>query len=79
MIVTELFDPAPAGYRSEKDDQSTASPDSPRKDRVKFTLAHLNQLRLSHDARKLEHEKKLKSVSNQYKPPVDAGAAGLGV
>jgi hypothetical protein len=77
MIVMELFDRAPKGHHSEKDDQSVASMSEPRKDRVKFTLAHLNQLRLSHDARKLEHEKKLELVASQYKPPAEPGAGGI--
>jgi hypothetical protein len=79
MIINELFDQAPQGHYSEKDDQSTASMTDPRKDRAKLTLAHLNQLRLSHDARKLEHEKKLKAVSSQYAPPPEMGAAGGGL
>jgi len=34
-------------------------------------------LRKGHDVRKLEHEKKLKSVSKQYTPPPEAGGAGI--
>jgi len=75
MNVFELFDPAPEGYRDEKQDQSVAKLSDSRKTRL--TLAHLNQLRQAHDVRKIEHEKKLKSVATQYTPPPEAGPAGL--
>ena len=74
MNVFELFDPAPAGYHDEKADNSTLELNDSRKTRL--TLAHLNQLRQSHDVRKLEHEKKLGAVAKQYKAPGEAGAAG---
>ena len=38
-----------------------------------MTLAHLNQLRQSHDVRKLEHEQKLEAVAKQYAPAPEAG------
>ena len=47
--------------------------------KTRLTLAHLNQLRQTHDVRKLEHEKKLKSVSKQYAPAPEAGATPLGI
>jgi uncharacterized protein YkwD len=75
MIINELFDPAPAGYHSEKEDHSINTMADSRQ-RVKLTLAHLNQLRQSHDVRKIEHEKKLSAVSKQYAPAPEAGAAG---
>ena len=65
MNVFELFDPAPKGYYDERNDQSTLKLDDGRKTRL--TLAHLNQLRQSHDVKKLEHEKKLEAVAKQYK------------
>lgn len=71
MNIMELFDPAPDGYQDEKQDNSVAKMSDSRKTRL--TLAHLNQLRKSHDVRKLEHEKKLKSVSTQYAPAPEAG------
>ena len=38
----------------------------------------LNQLRQSHDVRKLEHEQKLEKEADQYKMPAAAeGAPGL--
>jgi uncharacterized protein YkwD len=78
MNVFELFDPAPAGYRDEKQDQSVLKFDDSRKTRL--TIAHLNQLRQSHDVRKLEHEKKLKQVAKQYQAAPEGGAGGgLGV
>jgi hypothetical protein len=78
MNVFELFDPAPAGYHDPKADNTTLDLDDSRKTRL--TLAHLNQLRQSHDVRKLEHEKKLTAVSKQYKSASEAGAvAPLGI
>jgi hypothetical protein len=73
MNIFELFEPAPAGYQTEKDDNSVAKmTDSRGANRV--TLAHLNQLRLSHDAKTLEHEKKLQAVAKQYTPAPEGGA-----
>ena len=72
MNVFELFDPAPEGYYDEKADQSVIKMDDSRKTRL--TLAHLNQLRKSHDVRKLEHEQKLKAVAKQYTPAPEGGA-----
>jgi len=72
MFILELFDPAPEGYHNEKDDQSVSKMSDSRKTRL--TLAHLNQLRQSHDVRKVEHEKKLEQVAKQY--AVSAESAG---
>lgn len=77
MNIMELFDPAPKGYYDEKNDNTTLSLDDSRKTRL--TLAHLNQLRQSHDVRKLEHEQKLEKISKQYTPAPEAGAAPLGI
>lgn len=77
MIISELFDPAPHGYHDEKEDNSTLKMSDSRKTRL--TLAHLNQLRQSHDVRKLEHEKKLQAVSKQYQPAPEGGASPLGI
>ena len=74
MNVFELFDPAPKGYYDEKADQSTAKMSDSRKTRL--TLAHLNQLRQSHDVRKVEHEKKLEAVSKQYQSAPEGGDLG---
>ena len=70
MHIMELFDPAPDGYRDEKADNSVAKKSNSRGTRI--TLAHLNQLRQSHDVRKLEHEKKLEAVAKQYAPAPEA-------
>jgi hypothetical protein len=67
MQVSELFDPTPAGYRSEKEDNSVIQLDDTRKTRL--TLDRLNRLRVMNDTRKLEHEQKLEKVSSQYKIP----------
>lgn len=77
MYITELFDRAPAGYHDDKEDKSTIKLDSSRQTRV--TFAHLHQLRIGHDVRKLEHEKKLKQTEKQYAPAADASAGGLGI
>lgn len=77
MNIFELFDPAPAGYYDEKEDQSTLKMSDSRKTRL--TLAHLNQLRQSHDVRKLEHEKKLAAVSSQYQQAPEMGGAAGGL
>jgi uncharacterized protein YkwD len=72
MIITELFEPAPAGYHDEDRDGSVArTTDSRRANRL--TLAHINQLRRSNDVKKLEHEKKLQAVAKQYAPAAEAG------
>jgi len=73
MNIFELFDPAPEGYQDEKQDNSTLKMTDSRKTRL--TLAHLNQLRQSHDVRKLEHEKKLEAVSKQYQSAPESGGA----
>jgi 3'-phosphoadenosine 5'-phosphosulfate (PAPS) 3'-phosphatase len=75
MIILELFDPAPHGYYDEKSDQSVVTKGDSRKNRV--TLAHLHQLRISHDVRKLEHEQKLERVAKQYTPTPEGGMGGL--
>jgi len=59
------------GYRTEKDDNSVLSIDDTRK--TKLTLAQINRLRVMNDIRKLEQEKSLDKVRNQYKSaPSDA-------
>ena len=77
MLIFELFTPAAPGYRDENDDNSVQHLSDLRK--TKLTFAHLNKLRMANDVRKYEHEDKLKQVSKQYKPSVDAGAAGGGL
>jgi hypothetical protein len=76
MNLLELYQPTPAGYRTEKDDNSVFSAEKTRNTRL--TLAQLNKLRIMNDTRSLEHEKKLEKVSKQYKAPAaDASALGL--
>jgi len=76
MYLTELYEKEPEGYHDEKSDQSALKLDNTRKTRI--TLAHLHQLRISHDVKKLEHEKKLEQTAKQYAPAPEAGAGGLG-
>lgn len=73
MNLNELMEPTPAGYRSEKDDNTTLKKDDTRKTRL--TLSQLNKLRVMNDTRALEHEKKLEKVSDQYKAPEAAAGA----
>jgi hypothetical protein len=74
MQLNEIYDPIPAGYRSEKDDNSVLKLRDTRKTRL--TLTQLNKLRIMNDTRKLEHEKKLEKIADQYKAP--AAQVGLG-
>jgi len=72
MNILEIFDTNPAGYSTEKDDNSVPKLSDLRK--TKLTLKQLNRLRIMNDVRKLEHEQKLDSVKNQYKQPSAAAA-----
>jgi uncharacterized protein YkwD len=76
MNIMELFDPAPKGYYDERQDQTVAKMSDSR--RTRLTLQHLNQLRQSHDVRKLEHEKKLEKIAKQYTPAPEGGGLGGG-
>jgi hypothetical protein len=67
----------PQGHYNEKDDGSVAKI-SDRRRTTKLTLTKLNNLRMMHDASKLEHEKKLEQIQKQYTPPAEAGG-GLGM
>jgi len=70
MNILEIFDGNPAGYSTEKDDNSVPKLSDLRK--TKLTLKQLNRLRIMNDVRRLEHEQKLDSVKNQYKQPAAA-------
>ena len=63
----EIFEPTPSGYGTEKDDNTVVNLRDLRK--TKLTLKQLNRLRIMNDIRKLEHEKKIEAVQNQYKAP----------
>ena len=67
MNLLEVFDQAPTGYRSEKEDHTELKLSDLRK--TKLTLKQLNRLRIMNDIRKLEHEQKLTGVQKQYKAP----------
>ena len=67
MNLLEIFEPTPAGYQTEKDDNTVVKLNDLRK--TKLTLKQLNRLRVMNDVRKLEHEQKLEVVQNQYKAP----------
>lgn len=72
MFISEIFEKTPDGYSSEKDDNSVLSLSDLRKTRL--TLHQINKLRVINDVQKLEHEKKISTVSRQYKAPAaDAG------
>lgn len=70
MNILEIFDSNPAGYSTEKDDNSAPKLSDLRK--TKLTLKQLNRLRIMNDVRRLEHEQKLENVKNQYKQPAAA-------
>ena len=71
MNLLEIFEPMPAGYQTEKDDHTALKLSDLRK--TKLTLKQLNRLRIMNDVRKLEHEKKIDNVQQQYKaPPAEA-------
>ena len=72
MHILEMFNPDPAEYRTEKDDQTPLKLSDLRK--TKLTLKQLNRLRIMNDVRKLEHEKKIEQVQDQYKTPVEPQA-----
>lgn len=63
----DVIKPTPDGYSTEKDDQSILNLSDLRKTRL--TLGQLNKLRMMNDVRQIEFEQKIKTVSNQYKPP----------
>lgn len=67
MNLLEIFEPMPTGYYTEKDDNTVVRLRDLRK--TKVTLKQLNRLRIMNDIRKLEHEKKIEAVQNQYKAP----------
>ena len=75
MFICELFEPTPDGYSTEKEDNSALKLSDVRKTRL--SLAQINRLRIMNDVRKFEHEKKLTTISKQYKPAEDAGAPAL--
>lgn len=75
MFISELFNPMPDGYSTEKDDGSTTKLSDVRKTRL--SLAQINRLRVMNDVRKFEHEKKLDTITKQYKPPAEPGAPAL--
>jgi hypothetical protein len=67
MNLLEIFEPMPTGYSTEKDDNTALKLSDLRK--TKLTIKQLNRLRIMNDVRKLEHEKKIDSVQQQYKAP----------
>lgn len=73
MNLLEIFEPMPTGYYDEKDDNTVVKLSDLRK--TKLTLKQLNRLRIMNDIRKLEHEKKIEAVQNQYKAPAPVAGA----
>ena len=67
MRLMEMFKDNMKGYRTEKDDNTIMHLNDLRK--TKITLRQINRLRIMNDVRKLEHEKDLEQVQNQYKAP----------
>ena len=75
MFICELFQPTPDGYSTEKEDNSVPKLSDVRKTRL--SLAQINRLRMMNDVRKYEHEKKLATISKQYKPAEEAGPPAM--
>jgi len=73
MFITDIFEDIPAPYRDEKQDHSVKKMGELRKSRL--TLAQIKRLRMMNDLRKYEEQKKVESLSKQYKPAAEAGAA----
>lgn len=73
MYITDIFEDIPTPYRTEKDDNSVKKMGELRKSRL--TLAQIKRLRMMNDLRKYEEQKKIESLSKQYKPAAVAGAA----
>lgn len=70
MILNELLSPTPDEYRTDKEDNSVLNlHDTRKRHELKLTLDKINRLRIMNDARKVEHEKKLVKVADQYKMP----------
>lgn len=74
MQLNELYSPTPAGYRTDKEDNSTYKIQDDRGRTSRLTLDKLNRLRIMNDTRKLEHEQKLEKVADQYKVPAQTMA-----
>jgi hypothetical protein len=72
MFITDIFEDIPEGYHDEKQDQSVKKMGELRKTRL--TLAQIKRLRLMNDLKKYEEQKKIESLSKQYKPAGEAGA-----
>ena len=73
MNLFEFFAETPYGYRDEKQDNTVLDKKSPRKTRL--TLEQIHRLRVMNDVRRLEYEKNIDKIANQYAPPEAAGGA----
>jgi len=73
MFINDIFEDIPAPFRDEKKDQSVKKMGELRKSRL--TLAQIKRLRMMNDLKKYEQQKKVESLSKQYKPAAEAGAA----
>lgn len=71
MLVVDLFEDIPDAYRDEKQDNSVIKLRDTRKTRL--TLAQIRRLRMMSDMRKYEEQKKVETLSKQYKPAAAAG------
>lgn len=68
MNILDIFENEQAdksGYQTEKDDNSALKISDLRK--TQLTLKQINRLRIMNDIRKLEHEKDINKVQDQYK------------
>lgn len=71
MYILDIFEDSPPAYRDEKQDNSVKTMGELRKTRL--TLAQIKRLRMMNDLKKFEEQKKIQSLSKQYKPAAAAG------
>lgn len=75
MVLNELLSPTPDAYKTDKEDNTALNlHDTRKRHEIRLTLDKLNRLRIMNDARRVEHERKLEKVANQYKIPAAAPA-----
>lgn len=75
MLLIEFFEGTQEGYRTEKDDNSVPKLSDLRSTRL--SLEQLNRLRMMNDVRKLEQEKRIDTISTQYKQAAEPEAPAM--
>lgn len=73
MHILDLFEDGPGdAYQDQRQDNSAKKMGDLRKTRL--TLAQIKRLRMMNDMRNYEEQKKVESLSKQYKPAAEPGA-----